>query len=101
MPVEGDYFLAGSKLHYRTLGAPTHDETGLITNAVLLLDGAGKRGGNFLSESIGGVLFGPGQPLDASQYFLILPEGAGTSAEVVPMQYRPWCWSISTSITCG
>ena len=46
------------------------------------------RGGNFLSESIEGVLFDPGQPLDASQYFLILPEGSGRSAEVVPMQYR-------------
>ncbi len=41
MPVEGDYCLAASKLYYPTLGAPAHDETGLITNVVLLLDGAG------------------------------------------------------------
>lgn len=88
VPVDGDYFMVGSKLHYHTLGAPTHDETGLITNAVLLLGGAGESVENFLSEPIQGALFGPGQPLDASQYFLILPEAAGTSAEIVLMQYR-------------
>jgi hypothetical protein len=88
---EGDYFIHGLSLasdevmpelkrHYRTLGTPTHDETGLITNAVLLLHGAGQDGETFLSEGFAGAMFGPGQPLDALHYFLILPDsGCGQS----------------------
>ena len=74
-------------LHYRTLDMPTHDETGLITNAVLLLGDAT----DFLADSPAEVLFASGQPLDASQYFLIFPDliddltGPG---ELVQLQYR-------------
>jgi len=82
---EGDYFirgvsLAGSRvtpelrLHYRTLGTPAHDGTGLITNAVLLLHRAGQDGETFLPEDLAGTMFGHGQPLDALHYFLILPD---------------------------
>ena len=36
-----------------------------------------------LGPSFGGELFGPGQPLDATRYFVILPDaiGAGKSAK--------------------
>jgi pimeloyl-ACP methyl ester carboxylesterase len=78
-------------LHYRTLGVPTHDETGLITNAVLLLRGAAPDAPDFLANDPADMLFASGQPLDASQYFLIFPDpiddltGPG---ELVQMQYR-------------
>lgn len=94
-PFEGDYFIhslslaSGEvmpelKLHYRTLGMPTHDETGLITNAVLLLPGAGQDGETFLSEGFAGALFGRGQPLDALHYFLILPDSVGSEKSSKP-----------------
>lgn len=86
-PREGDYSVANSTLHYRTLGTPTHDETGLITNAILLLGGDDRRAGDFLSESMTAALFEPRQPLDASQYFLILPDAAGPVVDMVRLQY--------------
>jgi homoserine O-acetyltransferase/O-succinyltransferase len=71
------------RLHYTTVGRPTHDETGLITNAVLLLHSDGQTGANFLSEAFAASMFGTGQPLDAGRYYLILPDslGAGRSSK--------------------
>ena len=92
--VEGDYvlddlrFSSGEvlprvRLHYTTLGTPAHDETGLITNAVLVLHGEGETGAGFLSKAFAGSMFGPGQPLDTRRYYLILPDslGAGRSSK--------------------
>jgi homoserine O-acetyltransferase/O-succinyltransferase len=94
-PVEGDYvvrdftFASGEvlpelKLHYTTLGSPLLDETGLVTNAVLILHGTGGRGGVFLTEQFAGTLFGPGQPLDARRYYLILPDSIGAGKSTKP-----------------
>lgn len=58
------------RLHYTTLGAPTGEP-------VLVLHGTGQAGGAMLNPAFGGVLFGPGQPLDASRYFIILPDALG------------------------
>ena len=93
-PIEGDYvirdfaFASGEvlpelKLHYTTIGSPVLDETGMVTNAVLILHGTGGRGGVFLTDQFGGTLFGPGQPLDARRFYLILPDsiGAGKSSK--------------------
>jgi homoserine O-acetyltransferase len=57
-------------LHYTTLGDPAHE-------AVLVLHGTGQAGGAMLAPAFGGELFGPGQPLDASRYFIILPDAIG------------------------
>jgi homoserine O-acetyltransferase/O-succinyltransferase len=87
-PQEGDYvvhdfhFLSGEmlpevRLHYYTLGQPVKDAAGRTTNAVLILHGTGGSGGNFLQAIFAGELFGPGQLLDASKYFLILPDNVG------------------------
>jgi homoserine O-acetyltransferase len=64
------------RLHYTTLGDP-----GGIP--VLVLHGTGGSGRGLLGAAFGGELFGPGQPLDASRYFVILPDalGAGRSAK--------------------
>ncbi len=88
VPVEADYvakdfrFQTGESLpaltlHYRTLGTPRRDASGVVRNAVLILHGTGGSGAGFLSRTFGGELFGPGQLLDASRYFIVLPDGIG------------------------
>ena len=60
------------RLHYRTVGEPSGEP-------VLVLHGTGGSGANMLSPAFGGELFGPGQPLDASRYYIILPDAIGTA----------------------
>jgi homoserine O-acetyltransferase len=85
---EGDYigkefrFRSGEtlpelKLHYRTLGKLVRDAKGHSTNAVLVLHGTGGSGQQFLSPQFAEELYGAGQPLDTSKYFVILPDGIG------------------------
>ena len=64
------------KVHYITVGDPT----GI---PVLILHGTGGSARGLLSPSFAGELFGPGQPLDANRYFIILPDaiGAGDSSK--------------------
>ena len=87
-PVEGDFvahgftFTTGETLpeltlHYRTIGTPRRDASGVVGNAVLILHGTGGAGSGFLAQSFGGQLFGAGQLLDATRYFIILPDGIG------------------------
>jgi homoserine O-acetyltransferase/O-succinyltransferase len=73
----GDTTLAVLKLHYITFGQPIKNTAGKITNAVLILHGTGSNGSNFITPSFAGKLFGPGQLLDASRYYIILPDGIG------------------------
>jgi homoserine O-acetyltransferase len=72
------------KLHYITVGTPHKNAQGEIDNAVLLLHGTTGTGKNFLSPAIGGQLFGPGQPLDATKYYLIMPDGIGRGGSSKP-----------------
>jgi homoserine O-acetyltransferase len=85
-PVEGDWvahdfrFHSGETfaelhLHYTTVGAPTGQP-------VLVLHGTGGSGTGMLSPGFAGALFGPGQALDATRYYVILPDviGAGKSS---------------------
>jgi homoserine O-acetyltransferase len=64
-------------LHYLTIGAPRRDAAGVVRNAVLILHGTGGRGRGLLSSNFADVLFGPGQLLDATTHFIILPDGIG------------------------
>jgi homoserine O-acetyltransferase len=64
-------------LHFRTLGTPTRDANGRVTNVVLILHGTGGWGENFLAPQFAGVLYGPGQLLDITRYYIILPESIG------------------------
>jgi len=63
------------KLHYLTLGAPTGEP-------VLVLHGSSGSSTGMMNRNFAGELFGPGQPLDASKYFIIIPDaiGAGKSS---------------------
>jgi homoserine O-acetyltransferase/O-succinyltransferase len=87
-PAEGDYvirdfrFASGEslpelRLHYATFGRPAKDAAGVVRNAVLILHGTGGSGRQFLRDVFAGVLFGPGQLLDTSRYYIILPDGIG------------------------
>ena len=58
------------RLHYTTVGAPTGQP-------VLVLHGSGGSAASMLTPSFAGELFGPGQPLDASKYYIIIPDGIG------------------------
>lgn len=64
-------------LHYLTLGAPHRGADGHVDNAVLLLHGTGGEAHTLLAPQFSNVLFGPGQPLDISKYYLILPDDIG------------------------
>jgi homoserine O-acetyltransferase len=64
-------------LHYRTLGRPRRDSAGLVRNAVLILHGTTGSGAQFLSRPFAGELFGRGQPLDTTMYYVVLPDGIG------------------------
>ena len=72
------------RLHYRTLGAPQKDATSRVTNAVWIGHGTGGTGSQFLSRNFAGQLFGPGQPLDATKFFIILPDGVGHGGSSKP-----------------
>lgn len=87
-PVEGDFiikdfaFASGEtipslNLHYTVIGKPQTNPQGKITNGVLIMHGTSGSGKNFLSDMFAGGLFGPGQLLDATKYFIILPDAIG------------------------
>lgn len=75
--------LPSLKTHYVTLGTPNRDGD-RITNAVLLLHGTTGSGMQFLQPSFAGAMFGPGQPLDATKYYLIIPDGIGHGGSSKP-----------------
>src|SRR5438094_6473407 len=87
-PTESDYtirdfkFASGEtlpelRLHYRTLGKPDKDARGKTTNAVLVMHGTTGSGAQFIRPEFAGELFGGGQPLDPTKFFIVLPDGIG------------------------
>ena len=94
-PVEGDFvvpdfhFADGAKLpelriHYRTLGTPQKDAQGMVRNAVIIGHGTGGSGAQFLRAEFAGELFGAGQPLDATRYFIVLIDAIGHGKSAKP-----------------
>src|SRR6266480_1793758 len=87
-PTEADYvirdfkFASGESLpelriHYRTLGKIDKDAQGKVTNAVLLMHGTTGSGAQFIRPEFAGELFGKDQPLDATKFFIVLPDAIG------------------------
>jgi homoserine O-acetyltransferase len=87
-PAEADYtirdfkFASGEKLpelriHYRTLGKPEKDGQGVTRNAVLITHGTTGSGAQFTRPEFAGELFGKDQLLDATKFFIVLPDGIG------------------------
>ena len=69
--------LAELTIHYRTLGTPRKDAQGIVRNAVLIMHGTGGTGGQFTGRGFAGELFLPGQPLDVTKYFIVMPDDIG------------------------
>src|SRR4051812_23569468 len=63
------------RIHYVSLGRPKRDASGVVRNAVLMLHGTGGTG-NGLANPMSS-LFAPGDLLDTTQYFIVLPDGIG------------------------
>ena len=94
-PVEGDFivpnfqFADGARLpelriHYLTLGTAQKDAQGKVKNAVIIGHGTGGSGAQFLRAEFAGELFGAGQPLDASRYFIVLIDAIGHGKSAKP-----------------
>ena len=66
----GGEVLPELRIHYTTLGDPRGEP-------VLILHGTGGSGSMMLSPPFAAELFGPGQPLDVSRYYVILPDAIG------------------------
>jgi len=65
------------RLHYTTIGEPS----GL---PVLVLHGSGGSAASMLTPAFAGELFGPGQPLDATKYYIIIPDSLGHGKSAKP-----------------
>jgi len=72
------------RIHFTTLGHARKDASGVVRNAVLILHGTTGNGRGFLTPTFAGELFGPGQLLDSTTYFIILPDGIGTGKSSKP-----------------
>jgi homoserine O-acetyltransferase/O-succinyltransferase len=58
------------KLHYTTIGEPSGVP-------VVVLHGSGGSAQSMLTPAFAGELFGPGQPLDTTKYYIIIPDALG------------------------
>ena len=58
------------RIGYTTVGEPTGQP-------VLVLHGTTGSAGSMLTPAFAGELFGAGQPLDATKYFIIIPDSVG------------------------
>ena len=64
-------------MHYVTVGNPKNP-------AVLYLHGTNRPGSDVLKSDFAGELFGPGQALDTSKYYIIAPDGIGIGKSSKP-----------------
>jgi len=65
------------RIHYTTIGDPSGAP-------VVVLHGSGGSAQSMLTPAFAGELFGAGQPLDASKYFIILPDSIGHGKSTKP-----------------
>jgi homoserine acetyltransferase len=97
-PAQGDYvirsfpFAAGGslaelKLHYRTMGQPRKDGAGRVVNAVLVLHGTTGSGAQFLTPEFAGELFGAGQLLDATKFYIVIVDNCIRTADANDVLY--------------
>jgi homoserine O-acetyltransferase len=73
----GGETLPAVRLHYTTVGEP-----GGIP--IVVLHGSGGSGQRMLTRDFAGELFGPGQPFDATKYFIIIPDALGHGDSAKP-----------------
>ncbi len=94
-PAEGDYvirnfqFRSGEtlpevRMHYLAFGEPRRDAKGVVRNAVLILHGTTGSSRQFLRSEFADELYGKGQPLDATRYYLVIPDDLGHGKSTKP-----------------
>jgi homoserine O-acetyltransferase len=98
-PTESDYtirdfkFASGESLpelriHYRMLGKIEKDAQGKTRNAVLIMHGTTGSGAQFIRPEFASELFGKDQPLDATKFCIVLPDGIGHGKSSKPSDGR-------------
>src|SRR6516164_7354754 len=65
------------RVHYTTVGEPSGQP-------VLVLHGTSASAASMLTPDFAGQLFGPGQPLDAAKYYVIIPDSIGHGSSSKP-----------------
>jgi homoserine O-acetyltransferase/O-succinyltransferase len=65
------------KLHYTTVGDPSG-------TPVAVLHGSGGSAANVLTPAFAGILFGAGAPLDATKYYVVIPDALGHGGSAKP-----------------
>jgi homoserine O-acetyltransferase/O-succinyltransferase len=65
------------KIAYKTLGDPANPP-------ILVLHGTAGSAASMLTPGFGGQMFGPGQPLDAAKYYVIIPDALGAAGTAKP-----------------
>jgi homoserine O-acetyltransferase/O-succinyltransferase len=65
------------RVHVTTLGTPRRNAGGEVENAVMVLHGTGGSGWQFFRPQFADELYGPGQPLDITKWYVILPDNIG------------------------
>lgn len=65
------------RMHYLTFGSPQSDANGNVRNAVLILHGTTGSSKQFLRSEFANQLYGNGQPLDVTRYYLVIPDNIG------------------------
>ena len=87
-PVEADWIvrdfrfrtgqtLPKPRLHYLTIGETSGEP-------ILIVHGSSGNSAGFLTDNFAGELFGPGQPLDACNHYMILPDTIGNGKSSKP-----------------
>ncbi len=64
-------------LSFLTIGRPSAEP-------VLVLHGSNATADSLMTPSFAGELFGPGQPLDADRYFIVIPDAIGLGGSAKP-----------------
>jgi pimeloyl-ACP methyl ester carboxylesterase len=109
VPQEGDWLVRDFRFHTGDVlpELRLHDTTVSPTGEpVLILHGTTGSGAGMLRPAFAGELFGPGQPLDASRYYIILSDaiGTGQSSKLLNVYDRsragPW-YALFTRPVCG
>ena len=65
------------RLHYTTVGNPSG-------TPVVVLHGSGGSAANVLTPAFAGILFGAGAPLDATKYYIVIPDALGHGGSAKP-----------------
>jgi homoserine O-acetyltransferase/O-succinyltransferase len=81
---ESGEILPELRMHYVTLGQPLKDASGIVRNAVIINHGTTGSGSTFVGRTWAGESYGPGQILDTTKFYIVIPDGIGHGASSKP-----------------